>query len=74
MAVALLFVHGTGVQHKGYERNLEAIRAGCKQLGLDEVNVIGCPWGKKVGISKDLLDETLPPIANCRRRTPDSGG
>ncbi len=63
MAVTLLFVHGTGVRHEGYERNLEAIRAGCKRLGLDGVNVVGCPWGEKVGISTDLLDETLPSIA-----------
>lgn len=64
MAATLFFVHGTGVRHVGYERNLEAIRAGCKQLGLDEVNVVGCPWGDEVGTSTDLIDKTLPPIAS----------
>lgn len=63
MAVTLLFVHGTGVRHEGYERNLEAIRAGCKRAGLDDINVVGCPWGETVGVSTDLIDNTLPPNA-----------
>ena len=63
MAVTLLFVHGTGIRRKGYERNLEAIRAGCEQRGLDGVEVVGCPWGEEAGISTDLIDETLPSIA-----------
>jgi hypothetical protein len=63
VAVTLLFVHGTGVRHKGYERNLEAIRAGCAANGFGDLVVCGCPWGERVGITTELIESTLPPMA-----------
>src|SRR5437016_6831864 len=65
MAVTLLFVHGTGVRQKGYERSLDAIRVGCAANGMGDVRLGKCPWGEKLGVPTDLIDETLPPAARA---------
>jgi hypothetical protein len=63
IAGTLLFVHGTGVRKTGYERNLERIRVGCANEGLGAITLEGVPWGDEVGISTELVEETLPAAA-----------
>ncbi len=53
-------MHGTGVRRVGYERSLEAIRVGCADAGLGGVDLVGVPWGEQLGISTELVGDTLP--------------
>lgn len=54
----ILFVHGTGVRQESHDKTLASIR---KHLVPHGFEVVGCPWGAKYGVRKDLLQVMLPP-------------
>jgi hypothetical protein len=70
IAATLLFVHGTGVRKPGFDRSVEAIRAGCSAASIQGVSMHGISWGERLGARGDLVDETLPAAVTRALRAP----
>jgi hypothetical protein len=56
----IVFVHGTGVRLKGYERSFADAKNQAKAVGI-KAEFEECPWGDPLGIEFEGLSLPDPP-------------
>ncbi|WUC43114.1 hypothetical protein OG692_14955 [Streptomyces cellulosae] len=69
MRQSVLFVHGTGVREKSYNKTLATVRAELERLHPG-VEVRGCFWGRQHGASLALDGASIPRYAKSQGGVP----